>query len=97
MTDEVLAFQPTAQQQCYTFGGHEPLAHIRPGQLLELNTEDCFGGLVGRGTTDRRWRASCRLSIRSPGHCCIKRSAHRSWSTWPPRNPYDLIPDKDAS
>ena len=31
----------------YTFGGREPVATIRPGELIRLRTLDCFGGKVG--------------------------------------------------
>jgi acetamidase/formamidase len=30
----------------YSFGGHEPGLRVRPGDVIELTTEDCFGGLV---------------------------------------------------
>ena len=39
------------KQYSYTFGGREPVARIRPGDLLEVYTEDCFGGAV-RGVDD---------------------------------------------
>jgi acetamidase/formamidase len=37
---------PTPEQLRYTFGGGEPLLRVRPGTVVELTTEDCFGGRV---------------------------------------------------
>ncbi|GAA1855650.1 acetamidase/formamidase family protein [Asanoa iriomotensis] len=45
MTD-VLRYRPTAAELSYTFGGREPVARIKPGDILETYTEDCFGGVV---------------------------------------------------
>jgi hypothetical protein len=30
----------------YVFGGREPMVGIRPGNIVEVSTEDCFGGRV---------------------------------------------------
>lgn len=46
MTFEVVSLHPTAQQLRYTFGGGDPLLTVRPGTVVELTTEDCFGGRV---------------------------------------------------
>jgi amidase len=46
----VQAVRPTAEQWCYAFGAGEPLASLKPGQLLRVWTPDCFGGAVS--TTD---------------------------------------------
>jgi acetamidase/formamidase len=43
---EVVALEPTPDQLRYTFGGGEPLLTVRPGTVVELATEDCFGGRV---------------------------------------------------
>jgi len=43
MTD-VASFTPT--EYAYTFGGREAVAELKPGTLLQLYTEDCFGGVV---------------------------------------------------
>jgi amidase len=43
---EVLSLEPTPEQLRYTFGGAEPLLTVRPGTVVELATEDCFGGRV---------------------------------------------------
>ncbi|MDQ4092026.1 MAG: acetamidase/formamidase family protein [Actinomycetota bacterium] len=64
MTNEVLSLQPTPEQLCYTFGGRNPLARIRPGQLLEVGTEDCFSGLVR--TVDDRPSVVCKLPFVNP-------------------------------
>ncbi|KAA2258045.1 acetamidase [Solihabitans fulvus] len=48
---EVVRLDPTPDQLVYTFGGHQPLLRVRPGTVIELTTEDCFGGRV-RGVDD---------------------------------------------
>ncbi|MCW2677788.1 MAG: fmdA [Modestobacter sp.] len=45
-TLEVVSLQPTPEQLRYTFGGGEPLLRVQPGTVIELTTEDCFGGRV---------------------------------------------------
>ncbi|MBC7723992.1 MAG: acetamidase/formamidase family protein [Burkholderiaceae bacterium] len=37
---------PRPEQYSYVFGGREPLLSIAPGDLVEVSTEDCFGGRV---------------------------------------------------
>ncbi|MFG2042117.1 acetamidase/formamidase family protein [Dactylosporangium sp. NPDC048998] len=41
----VVDFEPSAPS-LYTFGGAEPVAVVKPGQILRTSTEDCFGGAV---------------------------------------------------
>ncbi|MFI1579948.1 acetamidase/formamidase family protein [Embleya sp. NPDC020630] len=43
---EVVSLRPTYHQYAYTFGGRRPLVTVRPGTIVELSTEDCFGGNV---------------------------------------------------
>nr|WP_211661035.1 acetamidase/formamidase family protein [Modestobacter muralis] len=44
---EVVSLDPTPDQLRYTFGGGgEPLLRVQPGTVVELTTEDCFGGRV---------------------------------------------------
>ncbi len=43
---EVVRLDPTPDQLRYTFGGGEPPLRVRPGTVVELTTEDCFGGRV---------------------------------------------------
>lgn len=50
MTD-LITFRPEPDQYAYTFGGRPAVARIRPGDLLEVFTEDCYGGVV-RGVDD---------------------------------------------
>jgi len=45
MTD-VVRYHPEPAELAYTFGGREPVRRVRPGTILELYTEDCFGGRV---------------------------------------------------
>ena len=48
---EVVSLDPAPDQLRYVFGGGEPLLRVRPGTVVELTTEDCFGGRV-RGVDD---------------------------------------------
>ncbi|MGY1669867.1 acetamidase/formamidase family protein [Geodermatophilus sp. SYSU D00710] len=43
---EVVSLEPTPDQLRYSFGGGEPLLTVAPGTVVELATEDCFGGAV---------------------------------------------------
>ncbi|WP_199432921.1 acetamidase/formamidase family protein [Qaidamihabitans albus] len=47
----VVRYQPTPDQFSWTFGGCPPVARLRPGDVVELWTEDCYGGNV-RAATD---------------------------------------------
>ncbi|MGW3076514.1 acetamidase/formamidase family protein [Kitasatospora sp. NPDC001132] len=48
---EIVKLSPTPEDYAYTFGGRAPLVTVQPGTVIELTTEDCFGGKV-RGTGD---------------------------------------------
>jgi amidase len=48
---EVHRFDPIPEQLAYTFGGREPVLRVRPGDVIAMSTEDCFGGRV-RGVED---------------------------------------------
>lgn len=39
-------FVPTPEQYAWTFGGYEPVLRIRPGEILDIFTEDAFGGKI---------------------------------------------------
>lgn len=41
-----IRFVPTPDQYAWTFGGYEPVMHVRPGDVLELFTEDAFAGRI---------------------------------------------------
>jgi amidase len=43
---EVVQYRPEPDELSYTFGGREPVRRVAPGTVLELYTEDCFGGQV---------------------------------------------------
>lgn len=43
---EVVNYRPGSADFAYTFGGRDPVRHVQPGTILELYTEDCFGGRV---------------------------------------------------
>lgn len=42
----VHTLRPAAEALAYAFGGQEPLLRVRPGDVVEMSTEDCFGGAV---------------------------------------------------
>lgn len=44
--------RPAATDYAYVFGGTEPKLQIRSGDIVEVSTEDCFGGRV-RSAQDR--------------------------------------------
>jgi acetamidase/formamidase len=39
-------FVPREDQYAWTFGGYDPVLRVRPGEILELFTEDAFGGAI---------------------------------------------------
>jgi acetamidase/formamidase len=43
---EVHTLHPEPDQLAYSFGGGDPLLRVAPGSVIELSTEDCFGGNV---------------------------------------------------
>jgi amidase len=43
---EVVTYRPGTEELSYTFGGREPVRRVTPGTVLELYTEDCYGGRV---------------------------------------------------
>ena len=45
-TIDIKRVVPTEKQFAWTFGGAEPLMRIKPGDVLDLYTEDCFAGHV---------------------------------------------------
>ncbi|PSK66689.1 Formamidase [Micromonospora sp. MH33] len=47
----VITYRPARDELAYTFGGRMPVAHVRSGDVLRVDTEDCFGGRV-RGPAD---------------------------------------------
>ncbi len=50
-TLDVVSLAPTPDQFAYAFGGREPLLTVKPGTIVQLETEDCFAGMV-RGVED---------------------------------------------
>lgn len=50
MTD-VFQLHPEPEELAFAFGGQEPRLRVPPGSVVELSTEDCFGGRV-RGVDD---------------------------------------------
>ncbi len=48
---EVVAYRPDPSEFAWTFGGVRPVRTVKPGTVLELWTEDAFGGKV-RGPDD---------------------------------------------
>src|SRR6266511_398480 len=48
---DVIAYRPDPSEFAWTFGGVKPVRTVKPGTVLELWTEDAFGGRV-RGPDD---------------------------------------------
>ena len=48
---DVIAYRPEPSEFAWTFGGVPPIRSVKPGDVLELWTEDAFGGKV-RGPDD---------------------------------------------
>ena len=42
----VVSFRPDRSDYVWTFGGADPVMKVKPGDVLEVWTEDCFAGLV---------------------------------------------------
>lgn len=42
----IVSYRPSPDELSYTFGGRAPVGKVRPGTIIELSTEDCFGGRV---------------------------------------------------
>src|SRR5205823_8882764 len=47
----VVSYRPKPEEFAWTFGGVAPIGKVKPGDVLELRTEDAFGGKV-RGPHD---------------------------------------------
>ncbi|GII60332.1 amidase [Sphaerisporangium krabiense] len=47
----VISYRPGPDELSYTFGGRAAVGSVKPGTIVELFTEDCFGGRV-RGVGD---------------------------------------------
>jgi acetamidase/formamidase len=43
---EIITYSPQPNELGYTFGGRAPVAQLRSGDVLLVDTEDCFGGAV---------------------------------------------------
>jgi amidase len=48
---DLITYRPSPEEYAYTFGGRAAVRTVRPGDVLDLYTEDCFGGAV-RGVDD---------------------------------------------
>lgn len=48
---DVRTLRPAREDWSFAFGGREPLLTVPPGTIVQLSTEDCFGGAV-RGAGD---------------------------------------------
>ncbi len=57
-------YVPTRAELGYTFGGREPVRDLRPGEVLTVFTQDCFGGAVK--TFDDLPSRVCQLSYLNP-------------------------------
>jgi amidase len=43
---DVVSYRPEPAEYAWTFGGRSAVLTVQPGTVVELFTEDCFGGLV---------------------------------------------------
>jgi amidase len=59
-----ITYRPAWDELAYTFGARPPVMHVRSGDVLEVGTEDCFGGLV-RGSGDLPSQV-CRMPYLNP-------------------------------
>jgi acetamidase/formamidase len=58
----VTRFVPTPEQFAWTFGGCDPVMRVRPGEILDLFTEDCYSGRI-RTTADLPSMSTDRFHI----------------------------------
>lgn len=42
----VVSYRPERAEYTWTFGGVQPVMKVKPGDILELWTDDCFAGLI---------------------------------------------------
>lgn len=63
MTD-VYQLAPSAEQYSFHFGGDQPLLRVPSGAIIEVTTEDCFGGYVR--TVDDLPSKVCRFPFLNP-------------------------------
>ncbi|MDP9861414.1 MULTISPECIES: acetamidase/formamidase family protein [Streptosporangium] len=42
----IVSYRPAPEELSYTFGGRPAIGRIKPGTIVEMYTEDCFGGRV---------------------------------------------------
>jgi amidase len=57
---DVRSYRPDPEL-CWTFGGVPPVRRVRPGTVLELWTEDAFGGKVRVANVVDRYHVSEHL------------------------------------
>jgi acetamidase/formamidase len=51
MGNDIISLKPTKEQFSFFFGKSEPLLKVKPGTIIQLYTEDCFGGVVTSAQT----------------------------------------------
>ena len=51
MSNDIVSLKPTKEQFSFFFGKSEPLLKVKPGTIIQLYTEDCFGGVVTSAQT----------------------------------------------
>jgi len=61
---ELIEYRPTSEEYAYTFGGRAPVRTVRPGDVIDLYTEDCFGGKVQ--TVDDLPSVVCQFPFLNP-------------------------------
>lgn len=61
---EIITYVPKPGELGYTFGGHGPVGQLRSGDVLIVDTEDCFGGAVQ--TVDDLPSTVCQMPYLNP-------------------------------
>lgn len=46
MNNNIVSLKPSKDQFSFFFGKSEPLLRVKPGTIIQMYTEDCFGGVV---------------------------------------------------
>jgi acetamidase/formamidase len=61
---ELHVYRPAPEELAYTFGGRPAVKRVRPGDVLQVFTEDCFGGKVT--SVDALPTAVCQFPYLNP-------------------------------
>ena len=65
----VMSYRPEPDEWAWAFGGQPAVRRVQPGTVLELFTEDCFGGRVRLRLPSRRAVRSAPPADGTMGRC----------------------------